>query len=99
MMTSSYQINRVCALGSSVDMLESIARACASDPTLLGDFAQMFPTPQLAKLACTVIAETYDAIVECVCIPGEHDADELASIAGVWDILDNAICNTKSASE
>lgn len=98
-MTSSYQIDRVCTLGSSVDMLESIARACTSDPTLLGDFAQMFPTPQLAKFACAVIAETCVAIIECVCTSGEHDADELASIAGIWDILDNAICNTKTASE
>lgn len=98
-MTSSYQIDRVCELGSSVDMLESIARACASDPTLLGDCAKLLPVPQTPEFACAVIAETCAAIVECACIPGEHDTDELASVAGIWDILDNAICDTKTASE
>lgn len=98
-MTSSYPIDRVCALGSSVDMLESIARACANDPTLLGDCAKLLPVPQSPEFACAVIAETCAAIIEYVCIPDEHDTYELASITAILDILDNAICDTKTASE
>lgn len=98
-MTNSDLINRVCALGSSVDMLESIASSCASDPALLGDFAQMLPTPQSPEFACAVIAATCNAITEYVCISDEHDTYELASITAILDILDNAMCVIKTASE